>query len=413
MLVNTWLGQVPVNDTNPIDSYVEMMNHPILAAGADLRILLGVSMMEPYTHPDPKIQAEGRASVSNLKGSFLNILAGMLTHIVFGRSWSEVAFDIKKRKAVLKAIQTLDPRYYRFEGGLGEINTVHYYGHSDIKIPYSSGIHLINQPYLALGGDPYGIAACKRAYPYWELFKVVMACVAIASERQANDLPVVKTDTSDNNVMMPDSEGRPMIDPQTGEPQLFNRGYVRAKQLEELKNNSFLVLDILDEIDSLSNKTDGKFYADILSFLESMMLLCFLVPRTTTNTGGNGTGDSNLNSGHREILRLVTRSQMLAVGEELVENVMRPMLTFNYGELDDYGSFPVSDEDGEDTIQLLQVIGNVVQSGGFSAADLQVVNRMRQLARIPVIAQEEFIPSEPVISNGDRNARLLEGFFLT
>lgn len=133
---------------------------------------------------------------------------------------------------------------------------------------------------------------------------------------------------------------------------------------------------------AIAHETDGSFFTNILGYLESMIMLCWLVPRTVTGTGTVASGDSNLNQGHQNILKLVTKSQMAIVAEALIEQAIRPMLQFNFGELEDYGSFPVLEEDNEDTIALLNIINNCVNSGSFSATDLEVINRMRQLAGI-------------------------------
>jgi hypothetical protein len=393
-LVNVWIGAIAIPDINPIQLYVEMVtNNPIASAANDLRILLGLSMIEEFSHEDEKIQSEVRASINNLPGTWRNILAGMMTYLAFGRSFSEKAYKIVNKKATLSVIQTLDPRRYVFEGSLGEITRVHYYGATDLYVDYKNGIHFVNQPHLALGNDPYGIAICKRAYPFVELMRIIMSQLTISTKRQANKLLVGKTDTSNDRVTLPDiTTGQPIIDEKTGEPKLFNQGYVLAKNLEEVENNSYTVIDINDEIEAISHETDGSFFINVLSYLESMILLSWLVPRTITGTATNGSGDSNLNEGHREMLSLVNGSEMLYVSEVLTEELIRPMLEYNYGYLDDYGSFPVSRQDSADTVALLGVLTGAVERGSFSASDLKVINRMRQLAGIELIKPSEFVP---------------------
>lgn len=383
-LVSTWIGIVQQSDKNLTNTYVEMLkDSPVASAANDLRILLGVSMLGDYQNVDPDVQLFVRNSIKAMQGSWLHVLEGIMTFISYGKSFSEVSYKIKKRQAYLDTIRTVDPRYYWFEGFNGQISRIHYLRFTDIYIPYENGIHLVNQPYVALGGDPHGVAICRRAYPYWELMKVINACMAIASERQATKLLVAKTETGNNSVTMINPEtGQPYIDPNTGEPRLFNQGYVMSKNLEDIKNNSYAVIDLADEIQAIAHETDGSFFTNILGYLESMIMLCWLVPRTVTGTGTVASGDSNLNQGHQNILKLVTKSQMAIVAEALIEQAIRPMLQFNFGELDDYGSFPVLEEDNEDTIALLNIINNCVNSGSFSATDLEVINRMRQLAGI-------------------------------
>jgi len=395
-LVSNWIGVIRQSDQNPVDKYAEMLKEsPVASAANDLRTLLGVSMMGKYQHFDENIQEFVLTSINRMDGSWSNVIAEILTFVPFGRSFSEVSYAIKKRKAYLDKIRTIDPRYYWFEGYSGNIKQVHYLKNVDIYIPYENGIHLINQPYLALGGDPYGVATCRKAYPFWQLTKIINACLAIISETQGKML-VGKTDTANNSAVMinPDT-GSPYLDPVTGEPKLYNQGYVMSKNLAESRTNAFAVIDIADEIFAVANETNGDFWINILSYLESMIMLSWLVPKTVTGMGMSGSGDSNLNSGHRNILELVIKSQMELVGDTLIEKVIRPMIEFNFGEQKDYGIFPVKTQDNEDAIALLSVVNNCVTSGTFSGEDLAVVNRMRELAGIvPLESLETSVDTE-------------------
>lgn len=406
-LVSTWIGMVQQSDKNITNTYVEMLkDSPVASAANDLRILLGVTMLGKYQNPNPVIQDFVRKSINAMQGSWLNVVSQILTFIPFGKSFSEVSYAIRKKQATLNIIRTIDPRYYWFEGFDGQISRIHYLRFTDIYIPYENGIHLVNQPYLALGGDPHGVAICRRAYPYWQLTKVINACMAIASERQATKLLVGKTDTANNSVTMINPEtGQPYVDPNTGEPRLFNQGYVMSRNLEDVKNNSYAVIDLADEIEAISHETDGSFFTNILGYLESMMMLCWLVPRTVTGTGTVASGDSNLNEGHQNILKLVTQSQMEIVGEALIEQAIRPMLEFNYGELEDYGTFPLITEDNTNTIALLNIINNCVRTGTFNKTDLDVINKMRELAGIKAL---EFLPDEDTEDAPDEDAKEAE-----
>lgn len=395
-LVSTWIGVIRQSDQNPVDKYAEMLKEsPVASAANDLRTLLGVSMMGKYQHFDENIQEFVLTSINRMDGSWSSVIAEILTFVPFGRSFSEVSYAIKKRKAYLDKIRTIDPRYYWFEGYSGNIKQVHYLKNTDIYIPYENGIHLINQPYLALGGDPYGVATCRKAYPFWQLTKIINACLAIISETQGKML-VGKTDTANNSAVMinPDT-GSPYLDPVTGEPKLYNQGYVMSKNLAESRTNAFAVIDIADEIFAVANETNGDFWINVLSYLESMIMLSWLVPKTVTGMGMSGSGDSNLNAGHRNILELVIKSQMELVGDTLIEKVIRPMIEFNFGEQKDYGIFPVKTQDNEDAIALLSVVNNCVTSGTFSGEDLAVVNRMRELAGIvPLESLETSVDTE-------------------
>jgi hypothetical protein len=188
--------------------------------------------------------------------------------------------------------------------------------------------------------------------------------------------------------------GYAFTDPATGEPRLFNQAYVMSKNLDDMKNNSYAVIDIADDIFAIAHETDGSFFMNILGYLESMIMLSWLVPRTVTGTGAISSGDSNLNAGHRSILDLVIKSQMELVGDVLIEQVIRPMIEFNLGEQENYGIFPINSQDNEDVISLLNIVNNCISTGAFSIDDLAVINKMRELAGIAPLEEIKEVASE-------------------
>jgi len=83
-----------------------------------------------------------------------------------------------------------------------------------------------------------------------------------------------------------------------------------------------------------------------------------------------------------EILRRSTIATMQMVAEALIDDLIRPMLTFNYGELDDYGFFPVNTGESEDQVNLMKAIADVISVGAFDPADERVAARLMELAGI-------------------------------
>lgn len=376
--VAAWLlGKVPRRNKTPLNYYYEFLYNPIVSAGLELRILYGLAMLGDYTHPNHEIQEEIRAGLNGLNGSWLHKV-GQMMPLPFGYSFTEKAFKIRKRKATLSNLITVDPRRYDFEGSQDRLTHLEYTGvDRTFEIPYENGIHLVHQPYLTLGNDPYGWGILERIEPYYELLKIVLAAMAIASQRQATPLLIGKTDTTADTLLLGEN-GQPYRDPTTNEYITLKQAQVMLSQLEQAENSSVLVIDRLDEITAIAQQTDGNFFKMLLSWLEGQIYLCCLIPRTITGTSETGTGDSNLNSGHREALRLTTRGMMLTIAESLVEELIKDWIIFNHGEQDDYGEFPIKD-DNPLAIELLDALSNAVQRGALDPKDLEVANKAREL----------------------------------
>lgn len=114
-----------------------------------------------------------------------------------------------------------------------------------------------------------------------------------------------------------------------------------------------------------------------------MIHLSFLSPQTVLSSAvrGRAGGDSNLNQGHRQTLEDIARLDMANTKEVLLEQVIRPLIEYNYGKQKDYGSFP-DPEAPEDAPKLLDAMATSAGAQIFGKIDEHVINRARTLANI-------------------------------
>lgn len=343
-LVGNWLKRLPKPES-PWDAYEQMLRHPVITTSISTRILNIAGMLGEYYHPTPEegkkhkpsaYQIEVRKSIENMDGSFRVIVPNLLKGLVYGWSFCEVAHKVYK-KAELLGMRVADVKYSYFESRNGNIEKLVITKPYEIKVDYNAGIHFTYQDYLNTEYTPYGNSLLRRAYPYYQLFQIVMAAVTIASQRQGTPFIYGKTDTAEETYIL-DSSGNPMLD-ENGLPKSIKRGYKMQQELEKAENSSAIVIDIMDELGVIEQQTDGKFFELVLKYLEGMMLLCFEIPRTVLGTGASASGDSNLNEGHRTTLEHFDLSVAKLVDELLIEKAIKPMLQYNHGDLDDYGSF--------------------------------------------------------------------------
>lgn len=381
--VSTWLGYISPESDYPISKYVEMVrSHPKLAIASELRMLFSLSLMRDYTHPDEAITEEVRASFNNMKGSWRATQLRMMQYLLYGFGFCEKVYTVKQKKATLQTIHALNQEYCLFQGTTGGIESVVYKapGIKEATVPYENGIHFVNQDYLLPGNSPYGIPLLERAVPYWNLHKIIMAALTVAVQRQATPIVALKTNVADE-VTLWGANGQRLVN-SDGSTMTTNRGQQATEELKRLENTSVFVMDRADELVAIAQQTDGQFFRSILYYLDATLLWCFLISPVIAGTNESGVGDSSLIQGHIETLKIVSRSQMQIFGDILIENLVRPMLEFNHGAMEDYGSFPVPEDESESTIDLLDAITSAVQRGALSAEDEAVVERVKKLSGI-------------------------------
>jgi hypothetical protein len=389
-LTNSIINELSNLDTVGIDEYLLMATtDPICGAGIEIPMLMGALKLGEFCHEDPDIEAWTRRNFVNMRGSLPLSFAEMWQAKPFGHSWSEISCEPKNGSWMLQSIMAVDPRYFRYAGSIGKIDQIRYrtVPQGMVNIPYEKGIHIINGRHLSIGRDPYGFAECKKAYPYWKAKKLILAAMVIAAQRQATPLLVGKTDL-ESSFELVDSFGNILLN-ENGLPIRGRSGDRMKSALEQIENQSVIVIDKnIDEIIAIAQQTDGAFFLNVLRFLNSQILMAFLMPETVITTGSQGaSGDSNLNAGHGAILDLVVSSFTQQIKERLIEDVCRFLITNEFGEQESYGHFKEPEQDKTDAVALLGAISGASMSGVLGGNDIEVINRSRDLAGIPAIDQ--------------------------
>lgn len=387
-LVNSLVQTIGNTDANLIDKYLQVLTtHPVAGLGFEIKVLWGLTKLGEYTHPKQRITKWMRANFERMNGSLSWSVAEMFLAIAIGWNFSEMSVRQEGIEWRLDTLLAIDPRSYRFAGSIGAISHLDFFHatRGTVPIPYEKGVHVVNQPYLALGRDPYGIAQMRRVVAAWEAWKILVAEMVICGKRQATPITVAKVPTQEYIVLV-DEFGNPLRDEVTGQEKRVPLVDQVTEQLEELDNRSILVTDIRNEISTLQQMTGasaGNFFFEGLRYLERIMLMGEVVPETVVSTGISGTGDSELNTGHTALMSMAIGATIGQIKEGLLERVCRPLIEWRYGEQQLYGEFRLPEEKQEDAVALLGAIKNICDGPLISNQDLQAVNRARELAGLP------------------------------
>lgn len=377
-LVNRFLTIVP-SAREDIDSYVEMLHNPVVNTGVELRVLLTLWVMGDYSNPDrPDIEAYVKAQFAAMPTKFKSALRELEAYkLSFGNVFAE---KVIKRNYQLGGIQALDPRRFDYVGSYGQVDYARYRGvYGNIDIKYKDGIHLVNLPHLAIGRDPNGVACCKIANPYWEAFKITSACLAIATQFSAAPATVGETDTN-QTVTKLDDEGAEVIENDL--PVQINKGTQMLENLESLRTSGVMAVGRGDKVYAIANETKGELILGAAQFFQRMILLSFLVPDTIMSVGGTGTGDSGLNAGHMQILMMVVRESASELAEAVIEDIVKPLIIYNYGAQDSYGHFPIKQELDPLSLQIADTLVKLGNAGLVDKTDLAVLAKARETVGI-------------------------------
>lgn len=339
-----------------MNNYILMLRQPWIAAAAKVRILLMLSYLQEFSHEDKTIELAIRTQIKNIPGSFKTYQSQMASSIYCGFSVTEKWHKVKARRAELSGLNWIDPRYVKFTLR-DDLSLETRFKKGDLDIELTDFIHLKNESMFNVGNNPAGIATLDRAVPFWEQYRLVMLAMAIAAQRQATPLLVGRSNAG------------------TAEA-----AKIMLEKLEQARNSGVMVIDILDEILAIAQQTDGNFFVAVLRLLRQGILMSFLIPETILGQGESGSGDSNLNSGHTEILRMTSRTEAGIFGEELIEQLFRPIIEFNYGNIGNWGEFPLRIDEPRDPNGLITALQKTVEASILDAET--TAKRITELAGI-------------------------------
>lgn len=357
---------------------------PILRPVSKVITLLICRQFDKFSHPDEQIQADIRKQFEQMRGSFLLSVEELSSFYFFGKSVAQWGVEVRDGSMTLIDIQCFEPSpaVYTFKGKIGAIDFVTYKGDKDVDIPYSGEdgriVHCVNDRHLTFR-DPDGNAALDSVIPAHEATKIMLGEMLVAGQRQATPIIVGFSDSS-ATIPVLDAAGN-QVPNEDGTPKVIQAPAAVLSQLEALDNRSVLSTDIKNRIEALKQETDGAFFFQAIKLLMQFQMLGLMVPESILVA--TGVGDSNLNTGHRTILGEMVAEIANQIKEALLEQVVRKLIVWNFGEQDSYGEFPTPKQHAIDELDLLGIFDRAFGTGWLSPADVTAVNRARDLMDLP------------------------------
>lgn len=395
-LVNEVVQQIARQDKYSLDEYVQMLHTcPISAASVELLALRAVVSIGLYEHSNKDAQAFIRSNFESMRGNLSQVIGQLCSAFPFGFSVAEVVFSPNQQgyrnQWRLEAINVLDQRKLRFEGATGNITSVIYKGaKGDVKVPYRKCLHITNGMATCLGNDPYGVPMARRAYPFWKARSVLLSEWVIAGKNQATGLLVLQADSSDS-VRLMDSQGRPLRG-YDGREIVLSGVDALLQQARDLENSSMLATDLKNRVTPLQLSAGENFFQIALTYLGKMLFLSYGIPALIFDEGSAGMGSANISAGHRNILDSFVTAIVESIQNQLLENVIRPLLMWNFGITDDFGSFGVESHiDPQIALGRVSNLIGAISSGLLSMSDPDVANRLRQDLSIAPLDPDQFM----------------------
>jgi hypothetical protein len=389
---------VEINNVDvKIAEYLKMARKdPVVRSCIELKCLRAALMLGRYRHKDAFIQKWVQSNFDTIEGSLAHKVGRMAAAMALGFSASEIVFSNTNRGSLgewrLTNLNILDQTRISFEGKKGKVENL-LYQESDgdkLAIPYKKIIHIVNG-YSANMGEfdaVYGDAESGTAYQYYKAKQAILTEMMVAAKNNASGIWIGKAD-SNETVQVVDSRGNPIYN-SDGSPKTEPAALSLLKQLLNIESNSVLVTDIKNQVQPMSVDSKEGFWQITLNILDAAIMRAYSVPELVFKEGSGNFGINGIGKQHVLLMDAQIESIVVQIRDQLIEKVVKPLLIWNFGVTDDYGTFgldPVEDPEAKNLL-----VNNIITATGsqlLQPTDLNVQNKVRELLGIPTITPAE------------------------
>ena len=334
----------PITNSDEFRSYYKQMLSNDETIGTGLEYLTGqvVSRIGTYSHENERIKELVDRCIESIRGTMTEVRRGILRDsFAYGFGVGEFTLKSEKSQWLLSSIQILDPTSVEFKMDKFEDNSygvsavVQKAGMSEVEIPAGKCI-------IKTYGDnttPYGRSLLRRCYRWWSFKNAIPKLCAVALERYGTPLFHALTD---------DKKTRKELD----------------TALANLNSRSHIVTDTKSEIRSIAS-TNGAMNGGYIAAQEQcdkMMYRAMFLP-SLLGSGENG-GSYSLGQVHLELFNATAAALAEDYVDTELEQLWRPIIEWNFGEQEDYGSFMITDTmPTSEKLAMSSMLLNLAQAG--------------------------------------------------
>ena len=371
----------PILNSDDFRSYYKQMLSDDETIGTGMEYLTGriVSRIGAYTHEDERIKELVDRSIESIKGTLTEVRRGILRDsFAYGYGVGEYTLKSEGGKWILSSIQILDPTSVDFKMTRQADNSysvgavVQKASFEEIEIP---AVKCIIKTY----GDnmtPYGKSLLRRCYRWWSFKRAIPKLWSVALERFGT--PMLHGKTEDRNL---------------------------KKELEaafsNIYSNAHLVTDTKTEISAVysPNSAISSGYLTALELCDKMIYRAMFLP-SLLGSGENG-GSYSLGQVHLELFNATAAALAEDYADTELECLWRPLIEWNYGTQENYGSFLINDAmPSSEKLTLSSMMLNLAGAGVLSPESDR--EWMREMLGLPDVEEGAVFPEWQLgVQNGD------------
>lgn len=326
-----------INNPDPVSYYREMVQtDATIAACLEFVSLAVVSKLGDYTHPNKDIQDFIRANFEQLEGSFVDTCKSLMSFLWAGYAVAEIVTEVKDDRVWLHSLPILPAENVRFKldedpgslnyGSLAEV----------IQNPQMvSEAHLPAEKCLIIRNDypgsseqsPYGLSRLKCILSIYAAKTEAEKNWAYALGRYGS--PILQYELENPAQKVKTSDGRVMTAFEQAQEQVNAAG--ELKGVVSFKGNNLQMIYPPAGI--------GEGFKKACDYYNRLIMRGLLIPSLLFDNGD--TGSYSLGQEHYKLFDVSLDAILSILTEAILEQLVRPLIDWNFGTQDDYGAYEV------------------------------------------------------------------------
>lgn len=326
-----------INLSEPVAYYREMaQTDATIAACLEFVSLAVVSKIGEYTHNDPEIEAFIRANFERMAGSFVDTCKELMSFLWAGFSVAEIVTELEGEKIWLHSLPVLPAESVRFR--LDEDPESLRYGTidevvqnpqmvSEAHIPASKCLIIRNSYPGQAEQSPYGLSRLQCILTTYAAKIEAEKSWTYALGRYGSPILLYELENPQQKVKAANGQIVTAFD--QAKEQVAGSG--ELKGVVTLKGNG------LQMIYPPTGIGDG--FRKACDYYNRLIMRGLLIPSLLFDNGD--TGSYSLGQEHYKLFDISLDAIVSLLTEAILEQVVRPLIEWNYGEQDNYGEFIV------------------------------------------------------------------------
>ena len=377
-----------------------VQNDETVSACLDFIQLAISARIGEYCHEDQEIQEFIRLNFEMLDGSINSVYKSLLSMLWAGFACLEINTQFSGSKLWLYSLDEIPAEsiFFHINQERGDLNYAQVDGiiqnyclPNEVKIPVEKCIYIKNDAPGVNSYNPYGVSRIKCIYNVLQNKFKLLKDWAFSLEKYGSPIIKYQLDNGNRKVINPDY-------PHKSTEKNITAQECAARQIRQQDQLKGWIYETGDNIDlAFPPGSIGDSFKIAVDYYNRMIMRGLLIPSLVMDNGD--VGSYSLGTKHFELWQMSIDAITTNITETLLEQLIRPLIIYNFGIVDNFGEFQLN-ETREEIGAWADTYSKIAQLGIIDFNSINDVNTMRLNLGFDALTEEQFTAAQEAREGG-------------